>query len=197
MKQIGLEAAEQTCTMWLEVPTFGGEIALRILLVFAVLVTLYGCGQVSSPPEQPEKEQNAEQPKTVTPEGADQQDTTQQVVGNMPIAGIVGENVDAGSYDFRILDYFVTDHYYYLTDPYIDEVQDYYSQAGKFVVVNYSVTNTSPQTISPNPIGQLHARAGERMEIYEENGDITPPHHDLSGLPMDDLPPRQMVVSQF
>jgi hypothetical protein len=47
---------------------------------------------------------------------------------------IVRENVEAGSFDLRVLDCFVTDHYYYTTDPYFDDVQDAFSQAGKFVV---------------------------------------------------------------
>jgi len=35
------------------------------------------------------------------------------------------------------------------------------------------------------------------VEVYEEAEDVAPPHHNVAGLPIDDLPPRQMVVSQF
>ncbi len=65
----------------------------------------------------------------------------------MPIAGGVGEAIEGDSYDLRVLDYFVADRYYYVNDPFLDDVQDYYSEAGRFVVVNYSVTNTSSGTI--------------------------------------------------
>jgi N-acetylglucosamine-6-sulfatase len=62
----------------------------RTLLMFAVLATLYGCGQVSSPPEQPEKQGDVVRAKTATPEGAGQQETTQgmtqQAVGNTQTA---------------------------------------------------------------------------------------------------------------
>jgi hypothetical protein len=105
--------------------------------------------------------------------------------------------VQASSFDLRVLDYFVTDHYYYLADPYFDEVQDYFSQAGKFVVVNYSLTNTSPQTITPTPMAQLHARAGDNVEVYEQDATITPPHRLASELAVEDIPPRGMLVSQF
>ena len=60
--------------------------AVRFLLMLAVLATIYGCGKVSSPPEQPEKHDDVERTKTVMPEGAGQQETTQQAVGNTQTA---------------------------------------------------------------------------------------------------------------
>ena len=93
----------------------------------------------------------------------------------MPIAGIVGENVKSGSFDFCVLDYFVAGRYYYLADPTFDSMQeDYSSQLGKLVAVNYAVINTSPQTIRTNPVGQHHARAGDKVEVYEEAEDVAP-----------------------
>jgi hypothetical protein len=179
------------------VRVLGETVAVRVLLVLTALALLCGCGQASSPVERQEKQGGLEEATPEpTPEPAPE--PTQPVVGNMPIAGVVGEDVEGGSYDFRVLDYYVTDHYYYRPDPTFESLQeDYFSQAGKLVVINYSVTNTSPQTISPNPIGQLHVRAGDKTEVYEETEEVTPPHHSVTGLPIDDLPPRQMVVSQF
>ncbi len=50
--------------------------AVRVLLVLAVLVVFYGCGQSSPAPEELEKEGGVE-PKTVTPSGPGQPETTQ------------------------------------------------------------------------------------------------------------------------
>jgi hypothetical protein len=178
--------------------------AVRVLWVLAAFTFLYGCGQANSPVEKQEKQEGVEQagegeePKTVTPHPA-AEPTTAQAVGNIPISGVVGENIQTSSFDLRVLDYFVTDHYYYLTDLTFESMQeDQFSQLGKFVVVNYSLTNTSPQTISPAPIAQLHARAGGKVEVYDQSSEISPPHR-LGGpqLALDDIPPRGMVVSQF
>ena len=76
-------------------------------------------------------------------------------------------------------------------------MQDYYSEAGHFVVVNYSVTNTSSGTIQPNPIGALHVGTEANIEVYEQSDEILPAGHDVVGLRMDEIPPRQMRVSQF
>src|SRR5215208_4846763 len=176
--------------------------AVRILLVLAAFTVLYGCGQASTPVEKQERKEGVEQ----AAEGGDEQPkspsspeaATERAIGNMPIAGIIGENVEAGSFDLRVLDYFDTDRYFYATNLYMGDVQDVISQAGKFIVVNYSVTNTSPQTISPNPVAQLHARAGEKVEVYDQTSEVNPPHR-IGGpqLALDDIPPRGMVVSQF
>src|SRR5829696_8700650 len=62
----------------------------RLLLMIAVLAILYGCGQGSFLPEQPEKQGDVGRAKTGTPEAADQQATTQemprQAVGNTQAA---------------------------------------------------------------------------------------------------------------
>jgi hypothetical protein len=163
-------------------------------LVLATFAALVGCGQASSPVERQEKQGGVEQAEPA-PEPVPE--PTQPVVGNMPIAGVIGENVEAGSFDLRVLDYFTADEYYYATDPYLDDAQDAISQAGKFIVVNYSVTNTSPQTITPTPMARLHARAGDNVEVYDQSSEVVPPHRLDPQLALDDLPPRQMVVSQF
>jgi hypothetical protein len=138
--------------------------AVRVLLVLAALAVLHGCGQASSPAEKQEKQGGVEeaQPKTVTPSGGGQEETTQQVAGNIPIAGIVGESVETGTFDLRVLDYFVTNHYYYLSDPYLGDIQDAFPTAGQFFVVNYSVTNTGAETVGPNLIGALRLATANR-----------------------------------
>lgn len=166
---------------------------VRVLLVLAAFGVLFGCGQASSPVERQEKRGGVEQAEPA-PEPTE---PTQQVVGNMPIAGVIGENIAAGSFDLRVLDYFTADEYYYATDLYMEDEQDALSQAGKFVVVNYSITNTSPQTISPTPIGQLHARAAGRVEVYDQSSQVTPPHRLSPELALVEIPPRGMLVSQF
>jgi hypothetical protein len=136
------------------------------------------------------------------------------VVGNMPIAGIVGEKVKGSSFDLRVLDYFSADHYYYAIDryveircnrnpygchlvedpPYIDKAEEATSQEGrKFVVVNYSVTNTSPQrTIEPTLSAQLHVRGADgKTEVYEETDDVRPPRT------LGDIAPDGLRLAQF
>jgi hypothetical protein len=95
---------------------------------------------------------------------------------------IVGENVEGSSFDLRVLDYFTAEQYYYVirrVEPYAEWVvfeEDAISQAGKFVVVNYSVTNTSPQTIEPVLSAQLHVKGADgKTEVYEETDDFPPP----------------------
>jgi hypothetical protein len=175
-------------------------VAVRMLLVMAVLIVLYGCGQSSPAPQGPEKEGGVE-PKTVTPSGASGEERrgepTPQVQGDIPIARTIGESVEASSFDLRILDYFVSDSFYYLADPYFGQPQAYVSEAGKFVVVNYSVTNTSAETIRPTPMGRLHAGAGDTVEVYEQNDQIVPGGRMSPEMRMDEIAPRQVRVSQF
>ena len=175
--------------------------AARVLLVAAIWIAFYGCGQPSPPPEEPEKEGGVDL-KAVTPSGASdgegQGETALRAVGNVPISGSIGENVGGGSFDVRVLDYFVSYECYYPTHPYPDEVQHQYSEAGKFVVVSYSVTNTGAEGIRPTPIGTLHAAAGNNEEkVYEQDDQITPGGRISPEMRMDEVPPRQMRVSQF
>jgi hypothetical protein len=170
-----------------------GNVTVRVLFVFAALVVLYGCGQASSPPKHAEKNKSAERPKTAVPSGT-KQEQTNQASGSPGPEAVIGESLEAGSFDLRVLDYFVTDSYYYLTDPKLDEVQESLSQAGKFVVVNYSLTNTSSQTVSPTPFAQLHAANGE---VFDQTPEVSPPHRIDPVLAVDDIPPRGMIVSQF
>jgi hypothetical protein len=114
-------------------------------------------------------------------------------------AQIVGENVERSSFDLRVLDYFTTEQYYYVirrVEPMAEYVvfeEDAISQAGKFVVVNYSVTNTSPFTIEPVLSAQLHVKGADgKTEVYEETDDFQPPRARNKDIVMDG-----MRLSQF
>ena len=91
------------------------------------------------------------------------------------------ENVEGSSFDLRVLDYFTAEQYYYVITRgdsmavYVVFEEDAISQAGKFVVVNYSVTNTTP-CIKPVLSAQLHVKGADgKTEVYEEIGDFQPP----------------------
>jgi hypothetical protein len=170
-----------------------GVTMARVLLVLVVFAVLYGCGQASSPVEKQEKREGIEQ-AAQGELGPGEEQTTRTVVGNKAISATVGESVKTASFDYRFLDYFVTDHYYYLENPFIGDVMEGYSQAGKFVVVNYSVTNTSAQTVQPNLGAMLHAKTGGKLEVYKESRDVM---HPKSGLDTLELAPRQMGTGQF
>jgi hypothetical protein len=59
-------------------------------------------------------------------------------------------------------------------------------------VVNYSVTNTSPQTIEPALSAQLHVKGADgKTEVYEETDVVTPPHD------FEEVPPHGLLLSQF
>src|SRR5215207_2844699 len=99
---------------------------------------------------------------------------------------IVEEKVERSSFDLRsalrVLDYFTAEQYYYVirrVEPMAQWVvfeEDAISQAGKFVVVNYSVTNTSPFTIEPVLSAQLHVKGADgKTEVYQETEDFPPP----------------------
>ncbi len=164
-----------------------------VLLVLALFAVLYGCGEASSPVEKQERRGGLEQAARGEP-GPGKEQTTGEVMGNRATSTIVGEGVITPSFDYRFLDYFVTDRYYYLENPSKDDVMEGYSQAGKFVVVTYSVTNTSAQTVRPDLGAMLHAEAGGEIEVYEESGDVM---HPKSGLGTLELAPGQMGTGQF
>ena len=112
---------------------------------------------------------------------------------------IVGENVEGSSFDLRVLDYFTAEQYYYVITRgdsmavYVVFEEDAISQAGKFVVVNYSVTNTSPLTIEPVLSAQLHVKGADgKTEVYEETDDFPPPRARNKDIVMDG-----MRLSQF
>src|SRR5918995_1839286 len=97
-------------------------------------------------------------------------------------AQIVGEEVEGSSFDLRVLDYFTAEEYYSVIgrgEPMAEWVvfeEDAISQAGKFVVVNYSVTNTSPFTIEPVLSAKLHVKGADgKTEVYEETDAFPPP----------------------
>jgi len=160
-----------------------------------VSVVLYGCGQSTPAPQESEKEGGVK-PKTGEPSGGGQQETTQQAAGNIPLDGVIGESIETPQFDYRVLDVYATDHYYYLDDPSIDFVVDTFSQAGKFVVVNYSATNTSPETVKANLGARLFVEAGSKVEVYEETDSAT---HPRSGAIMGgpELGPRELLLGQF
>jgi hypothetical protein len=165
----------------------------RALLVLVVFAVLYGCGQASSPVEKQEKRGGVEQ-AAQGELGPDEEQAPGEVAGNEAIPATVDDSVKTPSFDFHILDYFVTDHYYYLENASKGDAVEGYSQAGKFVVVNYSVTNTSPQTVRSNLGAMLHARAGSKTEVYEESRDVM---HPKSGLGTLELAPGEMGTGQF
>jgi Tol biopolymer transport system component len=70
--------------------------AVRGLSMIMVLTLLYGCSQAGSPTENPEKQGHVERPKTVTPEGASRQETTQQLEGNSTVRGNSSDNGGGG-----------------------------------------------------------------------------------------------------
>ncbi|MDQ5829831.1 MAG: hypothetical protein M3324_08230, partial [Actinomycetota bacterium] len=163
----------------------------KVLTVLLVLSVLYGCNQASSPVEKQERRGGVEQAAGGEAEPGEEQ-RTREVAGNE--AAIVGEGVRTPSFDFRFLDYFVTDHYYYLENPSKDEVMEGSSLAGEFVVVTYSLTNTSGRTLRPDLDARLRAGAGGKTGVYEESGDVM---HPRSGPGTLELAPGQMGTGQF
>jgi hypothetical protein len=183
---------------------------LLVLVSFALI--MYGCEQPSSPVEQQEKQAGMEEAKPNEATPPQPTEVAQPVVGNIPIAGIVGEKVEGSSFDLRVLDYFTADHYYYVIDrnietrcnpdpynchvaeepPYIDKAEEATSQEGKFVVVNYSVANTSPKTIEPTLSAQLHVKGADgKTQVYEETDDVPPPRT------LEDISQHGLRLSQF
>jgi hypothetical protein len=161
----------------------------KVLTVLLVLSVLYGCNQASSPVEKQERRGGVEQAAGGEPERA-----ARGVAGNEAASAIVGEGVRTPSFDYRVLDYFVTDSYYYLENPARDDVIEGHSQAGRFVVVTHSVTNTSTRTVRPELGARLHARVGSKTEVYEESGDVMHPRSTPGTL---ELAPGEMGTGQF
>ena len=174
--------------LWSAVRSGKGVTVARAVLVLVVFAVLCGCDQASSPVERQEKQGGVEQ---AAREGLG---PGKEQASNDAISAIVGESVSTRSFDYRLLDYFVTEHYYYLENPSTNEVREAYPQAGKFVVVNYSVTNTSPQTVRPNLGAMLRAKVGSKSEVYEESGAVAHPQSDLG---TSELAPGQMDTAQF
>ena len=161
----------------------------RVLMVLAVFVVIYGCGRTSPPPEGAEKKGDAGQAETAKSSGAGQE-------GNIPISGVVGETVETPQFDYRILDVYSTDNYYYLENPSVPTEQEAFSQAGEFVVLTYSVTNTNPETVTANLGARLFVKAGNEVEVYEETDQVSHPYSGaIVGGP--ELGPRQMLLGQF
>ena len=156
---------------------------LTVLLVLSLLAVLCGCDQASSPVEKQERRGGVEQDAGGEPEQATSNE-----------AAIVGEGVETPSADYRFLDYFATDHYYYLENPSKDDVVEGYSQAGKFVVVTYSVTNPSARTLRPDLVAMLRARVGGETGVYEESEDVMHPRSSPGAL---ELAPGQLGTGQF
>ncbi len=155
------------------------------MLVLVVFALLYGCAQESSPVERQEKREGVEQAARGAPG---------EVAGDEAASAILGEGVRTPYFDYRFLDYFATDHYYYLENPSVDDVMEGSPRAGKFVVVTYSVTNTSARTLRPDPGAMLRARVGGEARVYEESGEVMHPKSGPGGL---ELAPGEMGTGQF
>jgi hypothetical protein len=170
--------------------------AIRILLVLTAFAVLYGCGQASSPVEKQERRGGVELAQGEKRPRDRSETAGPDAMGNIPISGVLGENVETPSFDYRIVDVFTTDHYYYLEDPSVPLTQNVSSQTGKFVVLTYSMTNTSPQPVRVNLEGTLRVRAGDKVEVYEESDQVVHPHSGgIIGGP--ELAPREVLLGQF
>jgi hypothetical protein len=174
---------------------------VRALVILAVLLAaLSGCDRANSPVEKQEKRGGglgqAAQEEQPPPQAAASGRTAEGTAGNIPINGVVGESVETPQFDYRIVDSFTTDRYYYLESPntYGPMYEEAYSQAGKFMVLTYSVTNTSPQTVKANLGARLFAKAGG--EVYEESDVAVHPYSGLAGGGIVRAP-REMRLGQF
>jgi hypothetical protein len=159
-----------------------GKPSLRVVLVMGLLIglcsllLLAACGGGNSAKGGAGQEHNKKEIGSLRVENASG-DSASANSGQ-----IVGENVEGSSFDLRVLDYFTAEQYYYVIGrvgsmaEYVVFEEDAISQAGKFVVVNYSVTNTSPFTIEPVLSAQLHVKGADgKTEVYEETDDFPPP----------------------
>jgi hypothetical protein len=169
--------------------------ALRVLLVLTTVAVLYSCGQASSPVEKQEKREGAEQVAREENQ-ATSEPTAAEAASNIPIDAVLGEAVETPSFDWRVIDVFETDHYYYLEDPSVPIETDAISKVGKFVVVTYSMRNTSAQTVTANLGATLHVTIPDgKTEIYEES-EVTHPYSGaIWGGP--ELAPRGLLLGQF
>jgi hypothetical protein len=174
---------------------------IRVLVIVAVLlVAPYGCDQANSPVEKQEKRGGVEQApqEQPPPQAAATGQTAEGTTGNIPIDAVVGESVETPQFDYRILDNLTTDRYFYLESPntYAPMYEEAYSQAGEFVVLTYSVTNTSPQTVQANLGARLFVRAGGKVEVYEESRMAMHPYSGAIGGGIE-LAPRGIRLGQF
>jgi len=110
----------------------------------------------------------------------------------------IGEVLPPQDFDLRILEVAVLDEYTYLESVYFDETVDEVQalpQAGKFVVVSYSVRNTGS---GPLNVGFSATLSTDSGEFYEESDDAFHPNALLDGVSGGfELQPRGMEVGQF
>src|SRR5918993_3904911 len=111
----------------------------KVILIVAVLAALVaGCGTGGN-----------EQGQTVEPKQghASQEEAPkpEKSTAPAPLDALVGAAVDTGDTDFRVLDLFEADEYFYGAMEMTEKV-DTYSRAGKFVTFIYSVRNTADTT---------------------------------------------------
>ena len=153
------------------------------LILVSALSMFVGCATQSSNSGQGESE------------GADKAEPSPQAVGNLPVVATMGESEKAQGFTFRALNTYVTDDYYYLLDPskYGVDEESHYSRAGRFVVVNYSVTNTGTNPIEPDLGATLQTKTGDLTERYDETEEFPPPAEAYSIT----LAPREVGLSQF
>src|SRR5215203_2576320 len=111
------------------VATRGGSMSVRVLFVMTAFAVRYGLCQASSPTEKQEKREGAEQVAREENQ-ATSKPTTAEAASNIPIDAMLGEAVETPSFDWRVIDVFETDHYYYSEDPSVPIETDAISEVG-------------------------------------------------------------------
>jgi hypothetical protein len=101
---------------------------------------------------------------------------------------VLGDATNAGDYTIRVLDLWESDSYFY-EQLYMHPRVDTFAMNGKFLVVPYSIRNTSGSKVDADLTAVLHA--GD--ETYEQATDVVHPRHDMGV----ELQTRQVEVSEF
>lgn len=146
---------------------------LIVAATLAVLVALAGCQGGAGTSVEP-KQGHSETQKETTP------------TPNESAQAIIGQEVSGDGLDFRVLDTFETDEFYY-SETHSGEKVDAYPMMGKFFVVIYSVRNNSQKHKSPTIAGTLKTDSGE---TFPQADGVEYPRHGAFGSM--DLNPRQV-----
>jgi hypothetical protein len=128
----------------------------KLLTLIAIAVILGGCGTPDS---------GSFEPKESKPAQKQEKATDQQL--QAPASPVVGEGMDAGDFEFRVLDVTRDKSWFY------PETEEGFgsqaeSMSGEFVTVWYSVRNTGVQPMSLNPGAKLTADSGESFALAED-----------------------------
>jgi hypothetical protein len=170
--------------------------------ITVLLLAASACGFGQQPASQPSQEDAAPgegqtkettnaAPKTTAPK------TTSETA-----QAVVGEALSAGGIELRVLDQLSTEEYFYgefvdldgnVSSPSVSDSGQptVYSQAGKFVVVSYSVRNTGKSPFDDCVSAMLLTKGGESYQEADE------PEHPHSGGYGFELAPRGVGVGQF